>query len=111
MFDLSTLQLTIFAAFGGFIGFFAFSNKPSMTRIERCFGLLVSVGIGVILALPVHAYLVDYEICSKHLADMIVGVVGLGMPDLVKTNLPQLQKLFVEKFLRGSINAGKVKDD
>ena len=111
MFDLSTLQLTIFAAFGGFIGFFAFSNKPSMTPLERCFGLLVSVGIGIILALPVHAYLVDYEICSKHLADTIVGVVGLGMPDLVKTNLPQLQRFFLGKFLRGSINAGKVKDD
>lgn len=81
-----------------------------MTRLDRCWGLMVSVGIGVILALPVHAYMVDYEICSKKLADMLVGLVGLGMPDLFKTNLPQIQKFLVEKFLNKSA-VGKVDHD
>ena len=110
MFDLTTLQLAIFAALGGFIGFFAFSNKPSMTRVERLYGLMVSVGMGIILALPVHAYLVDENICSKHLADMLVGVIGLGLPDFVKTNLPyverQILRLIVKRKLKGIDKVG-----
>lgn len=105
MFDLSTLQLAVFAALGGFIGFFAFSNKPSMSPVERFYGVIVSVGMGIILALPVHAYLVDNEICSKHMADMLVGVVGLGMPDFVRTNFPFIEKILIELLVKRKLKA------
>lgn len=100
MFDLTSLELAAFAGLGGFVGFFAFSNKPTLTPSERISGVFTSLSIAAILALPIHTWLIEKGYCSKQMADMLVGVIGLGGPDIVKTYFPKLQYIAIKWGLR-----------
>lgn len=91
------LFLGVWAFIGSVLGFFAFANTHEKTPIDRFKRCCLSIGIGMFLAFPITAYLLDTHEFSKTLSIMIGGLGAFGLPDFIIKYWPVLTAGLAEK--------------
>ena len=96
--------LGVWSLIGSILGFFAFINdhdKPPKERFKRC---LLSIGIGLFLALPIASYLEETKSFSHHLNIMFGGLGAFGLPDFILKYWPILSNGLVNIIINKTEN-------
>lgn len=89
------LYLIAWALLGSILGFFAFSYTPSKPpHANICRGVL-SVCIGVFIALFICTYLEEFHKFSKHFNIIASGLGAFGLPDFLMKWWPRFVRMIV----------------
>ena len=94
---IDALFIGIWALIGSILGFFAFSNSPHKTPLERFKRCCLSIGIGLFIAFPLCTYLEELDKFSKHLNIMLGGLGAFGLPDFILKYWPKITNAAVTK--------------
>lgn len=103
--------LGVWSLIGSILGFFAFTNdhnKPPKERFKRC---LLSIGIGLFLALPIASYLEETKSFSHHLNIMFGGLGAFGLPDFILKYWSKLSDSLVNIIVSKTEDIVNVNDD
>ena len=106
---LSTFELIylgVWATIGSVLGFLAFGYTPHKSpRDNFCRGVL-SICVGLFLALPICMYLEEAKHMSKHLNILISGLGAFGLPDFVMKWYPRLIQAIAARVVDKAIGDG-----
>lgn len=98
------LFIGIWALIGSVLGFFAFSNSPDKTPLERFKRCCLSIGIGLFIAFPLCTYLEELDKFSKHLNIMLGGLGAFGLPDFIIKHWPTVINAIATKVLNNTVD-------
>lgn len=101
---IDALFVGIWALIGSVLGFFAFSNSPDKTPLERFKRCCLSIGIGLFIAFPLCTYLEELDKFSKHLNIMLGGLGAFGLPDFIIKHWPTVINAIATKVLNNTVD-------
>lgn len=101
------LYLLVWVVTGSILGFYSFSRSYGRTRRDKFIRCLLSIGIGIFLALPIYTYLTEIHKYSAPLNIMISGIGAFGLPDFILKHWSTLTDALAEKAVDQLTDADK----
>ena len=89
---------------GSVLGFFAFTNSPDRTPLNRFGRCCLSVGIGLFVSFPLYIYLVENAVFSKMLSILVSGLGAFCLPDFLVKYWPKLLYSFANRFIDKTVD-------
>lgn len=91
------LYLLVWVVAGSILGFYSFSRSYGRSKKDKITRCLLSIGIGIFLALPIYTYLTEIQKYSAPLNIMISGISAFGLPDFILKHWSTLTDALAEK--------------